>query len=208
VVQLSHEIQHRAGVRLMLPRKDCINAIAFVECFGNVWVAGWKQREHPLLYHSFHIGDRVISIAGHNIHTAHDAHSIIKSTMAPKIEIVVGRIPFGQAFAIKRDFEGQDLGLRRDGNTAEIVNVLEDGLASRHGLTAKTKTCDGDGLCNWVLTEVNGRPLNLFFKDTEVYDRLNAVGRDISILVQPSDFVKSLKKQLKAMWSYKEYIVQ
>lgn len=60
----------------------------------------------------------------------------------------------------------------------------------------------------WVLTEINGRPLNLFFKDNEIRDRLNSVGRDISILVQPSDLIVKLKKQLKSLRGYKDYLVQ
>lgn len=75
-------------------------------------------------------------------------------------------------------------------------------------LIIQAQSCDGLSLTFWVLTEINGRPLNLFFKDNEVKDRLNSVGRDISILVQPSDLVTKLKKQLKSMRSYKEYIVQ
>lgn len=34
------------------------------------------------------------------------------------------------------------------------------------------------------MTEINSRPLNLFFKDTEIQDRLNSVGKDISLLVR------------------------
>lgn len=60
----------------------------------------------------------------------------------------------------------------------------------------------------WVLTEINNRPLNLFFKDNEIKDRLNSVGRDISILVQPSDLITKIKKQLKSIRGYKDYIVQ
>lgn len=41
----------------------------------------------------------------------------------------------------------------------------------------------------------------------EIADRLNAVGRDISILIQPMDLVKQLKKSLKALKGYKDYIV-
>ena len=41
----------------------------------------------------------------------------------------------------------------------------------------------------------------------EIADRLNAVGRDISILIQPADLVKQLKKQLKTIKGYKDYIV-
>lgn len=34
------------------------------------------------------------------------------------------------------------------------------------------------------------------------------MGRDISIVVQPSDFVKDLKKQLKKVRGYKDFIIQ
>lgn len=96
----------------------------------------------------------------------------------------------------------------QEGNTAVIANVQPDSLAARHGLTAKARTCDGLSLTNWVLTEINGRPLNLYFKENQVRDRLNAVGRDISILVQPLDLIKQIKKQLKSLKNYKEYLLQ
>lgn len=123
------------------------------------------------------------------------------------------------------------MGLIRDGNTATIVDVVPNSLSARHGLppkvqieivffrknvhhfndishSLKAQSCDGLSLTFWVLTEINGRPLNLFFKDNEVRDRLNSVGRDISILVQPSDLISKLKKQLKSMRNHKDYIVQ
>ncbi|GFU27982.1 retrovirus-related Pol polyprotein from transposon TNT 1-94 [Nephila pilipes] len=90
----------------------------------------------------------------------------------------------------------------------QIKEVKPSGLAFRQGLPAKASSLDGNSLCNWVLTEINHRPLNLFFKDNEVQDRLNAVGLDISLLVQPIELVKALKKQLKTIRGYKDYIVQ
>lgn len=125
-----------------------------------------------------------------------------------QVEIVILRVPFGRVLAIRRDTEGQNLGIVQEGNTAEIRDLIPGSPAARHGLTPRAQSCDGLSLTNWVLTEINGRPLNLFFKDGEVRDRLNAVGREISILVQPFDLVKQLKKQLKALRSYKDYIVQ
>lgn len=121
---------------------------------------------------------------------------------------MIKRIPYGQVFVIHRDLEGQSLGIVQDNNTAIIETVYMDGLAARHGLTAKTKTCDGTSLTNWVLTEINGRPLNLFYKKNQVRDRLNSVGKDISILVQPLDLIKQMKKQMKSLKNYKEYILQ
>lgn len=111
-------------------------------------------------------------------------------------------------YAIRREIERQCLGLIRDGNSATIIDVVPNSLSARHGLPPKSQSCDGLSLTFWVLTEINGRPLNLFFKDNEVSDRLNSVGRDISILVQPSDLIFKLKKQLKSMSKFKDYIVQ
>lgn len=146
-----------------------------------------------------------------------------------KIELIIRRIPFGRVYAIRREMDGQCLGLIRDGNTATIVDVVPKSLSARHGLPPKVshplllikisieyicfffmqaQSCDGLSLTFWVLTEINGRPLNLFFKENEVKDRLNSIGRDISILVQPSDLIAKLKKQLKSLRSYKDYIVQ
>ena len=50
------------------------------------------------------------------------------------------------------------------------------------------------------LTGVNGHPLSLFAKEADAVDRLGAtVGcRDISVMVQPADFVVRIPEQMKA----------
>lgn len=208
VLQLRREIMHPGGVRLQLRRKDCIGSIAWVDAFGAVWVAGWKQKEHPVLYNALHIGDQLISIAGITISSASEANKVIRNTNTLFLEVLIRRVPFGRGYAIRRERDGQCLGLIRDGNTSTIVDVVPNSLAARHGLPPKTQSCDGSTLTFWVLTEINSRPLNLFFKENEIRDRLNCVGRDISILVQPSDLITKLKKQLKSLRSHKDYIVQ
>uniref|UniRef100_A0A182IZY0 PDZ domain-containing protein n=1 Tax=Anopheles atroparvus TaxID=41427 RepID=A0A182IZY0_ANOAO len=208
VFQLRREMMHPGGVRLQLRRKDCINSIGLVDAFGAVWVAGWKQKEHPVLYNALHIGDQLISVAGVAIASSTEAHKAIRAAPGLFVELIIRRIPFGRVYAIRREIDGQCLGLIRDGNTSTIVDVVPNSLAARHGLPPKAKSCDGLSLTFWVLTEINGRPLNLFFKENEIRDRLNAVGRDISILVQPADLVTKLKKQLKSLRGHKDFIVQ
>ncbi|XP_045626002.1 uncharacterized protein [Procambarus clarkii] len=207
VVRLQREIAHQAGVRLSLRKKDCLNSIAFVNIFNHVYVAGWKQREHPYLHNTFHIGDRLVSVCGVPISTAAEVNNIIKNEPTAMVEFIIRRVPHGKVFALKRETEGQPLGVIREGNTAQIKEIVAGGLAALHGVPPKAQTMDSLSLCSWVLTEINHRPLNLFFKHMEIADRLNAVGRDISILVQPMDLVKALKKGLKALKGYKDYIV-
>lgn len=47
------------------------------------------------------------------------------------------RVPFGRVYAIRREMDGQCLGLIRDGNTATIVDVVPKSLSARHGLPPK-----------------------------------------------------------------------
>ncbi|KAK3922411.1 Syntenin-2 [Frankliniella fusca] len=208
VQQLRKEKLHPGGVRLQVRRKDCTNSIAFIDAFGAVWIAGWKQREHPMLYNALHIGDQLLSVAGLSVQTAADAHRFIRASNSLYVPFIIRRVPFGHVFAFRRDAEGQSLGITLEGGTAEIKDIASDSPAARGGLPSRAPTCDGLSLTPWVITEINGRPLNLFFKDGEVRDRLNAVGKEISVLVQPFDLIKQIKKQLKTIRSYKQFIVQ
>lgn len=209
VLMLEKEMKHPTGVRVQLRKKDCISSIGFVDAFDAVWICGWKQKEHPMLYNALHIGDRLMNIEGITVKSAAEAHKILQSHYCGLyVNIVVRRVPHGRVFVIHRESEGQSLGIVQENNTAVIETVQANSLAARHGLTAKTKSCDGTSFTNWVLTEINGRPLNLFFKKNQVRDRLNSVGRDISILVQPLDLIKQLKKQMKSLKNYKDYILQ
>lgn len=80
VLQLRREMMHPGGVRIQLRRKDCIGSIAFVDAFGGVWISGWKQKDHPMLYNALHIGDQVISIGGITVANANDANKIIRNS--------------------------------------------------------------------------------------------------------------------------------
>ena len=138
------------------------------------------------------------------------------------ITLLIQRIPHGKPLMIKRSREGESLGMIREGNSAEIRQIERGGLAETAGLSSLTPSpVSGIGgsavaapagataaFCTWTITEINARHLNLFFKDDEIRDRLNAVGREISMVVQPTDFIKVLKRGLKKISNFKDYIVQ
>ena len=210
VIRLRQEIAHPAGVRLTLRKRDCHNSLALVEFFGCLWVAGWKQRDFPVLYNAFHIGDQIVSVSGQPIKTASEFSKLTKVKPPPSelhVEIIIRRTPFAQVFHLRREVDAQPLGIVTVGNTSEIREILPGSPASTHGMTSKIRSFDGQGLVAWTITEVNGRPLNLFGKDGEAGDRLQSVGRDISVLVQPSDVVGKMRKHLKSFRGHKEYIL-
>ena len=140
------------------------------------------------------------------------------------------RMPFGRVFNLRRESEGQSVGIVTEGNTAEVREVVAGGVAAQQGVpplaisplsssslsspssssasaSASMSISMQPTMCTWTLTEINGRPLNLCSKEGEARDRLLAVGKAISINIQPTDFVKLLKKQLKNLRGYKDYLL-
>ncbi|XP_046462679.1 uncharacterized protein LOC124208865 isoform X2 [Daphnia pulex] len=219
VARLRMEMQHPAGVRIILKKRDCHNTIALIDALGTVWVAGWRQKEKPLLYNVFHIGDQIIRVSHCNVSSSVDVNRLIKNESSGQIEFIVRRIPFGRVFHLRREAEGQSLGivLTEAGGGAEIREVVAGGLAAQQGvppmalspltLISSASSSSSPMPCSWTLTEINGRPLNLCSKEGEARDRLNAVGKAVSILIQPTEFVKLLKKQIKSIRGYKEYLL-
>lgn len=142
VLRLRQEIAHPAGVRLTLRKRDCQGSLALVEFFGCLWVAGWRQRDYPVLYNAFHIGDQILSVAGIPVRTVSEFNKLVKTknvsnisgsttsvsgTTAPEVlhvEIVIRRLPFAQVFHLKREVEGQPLGIITSGSTAEIREIM------------------------------------------------------------------------------------
>lgn len=175
----------------------------------DVFIAGWKQKEHPHLHNTFHIGDQLMSINDIAIESASQARSYTECFPLSSLNFVVRRTPFARVFClIRTETTDDNLGIVREGGSSKILYITPNSSASRAGLRSH---CDIFGAADggqWCLTEINNRPLNLFFKGNEISERLNAIGREISVLVQPYNFVKKMRKQLKTYSNYKKYIVQ
>jgi len=170
-------------------------------------VAGWKHEEHPILIRALHVGDQVMSIGDVPVRNAVEAQRLLRGPTGLSVELVVRRVPLGMVLTLQRPRGGGDVGLIPDANSPGEVIVVSGGVASCSGLPSRTPTMDGLSLTTWSLTEINGRPLNLFCKSADVTTRLNAVGKELSVLAQPTDFVKQLRKQLKNVKSYKDYLL-
>lgn len=183
------------------------HGVGLVDCGGAVCVAGWNQKDFPSLHGRFHIGDEVISICNNKVTSSQMAHKLLKHPPSDLVEMLVKRTPHARVMAIRRAAEGENIGIKRNGGTAEILYVDPNGLAAQNGLPHHAPAVLSEGRTNWVLTEINSRHLSLFFKDMEIEHRLNAVGREITIVVQPADYIMELKKQLKKLKNYKSFIV-
>ncbi|CAO1439314.1 unnamed protein product [Diamesa tonsa] len=209
VFQLEKEIGN--DMRFKLRKKDCIDTIALINAFGGIWIAGFKP--NPLLY-VLHIGDQLMAINGMTMKSAVDANKFIKSCVGLFIDITIKRLPLARVFAIKRDFEGQCLGFVRDGTTATIVEIIPNSLAARCGIPPRAPSCsmptpNGEQESSfWVITEINFRPLSFFFKKNETDLLLKSIGLETSVLLQPSDFIQKMTKELKSIKNYRDYTLQ
>ncbi|XP_033756938.1 uncharacterized protein LOC117339463 [Pecten maximus] len=204
-VDLLNEEQKLHGVGIDISPKSA-HAIALIEMLNGVWIAGWDGRRFPRLAEKIHIGDQLLSVEDVRVTSSIQASKLLKQTQSQRVTFVIKRLPYASILAIRRNHDGENLGITRDGGTAEITYMDPNGLVGRSGLQKRAKTVDGVGDCNWMLTEINSRSLNFSFKGEEIERLLNAVGRDISIVVQPVDFVKQMKKQLKKLKNYKDYL--
>lgn len=52
-------------------------------------VAGWKQKEHPMLYNALHIGDQLLSIAGILVQNSTDAQKLIRGAPSLYVSFLV-----------------------------------------------------------------------------------------------------------------------
>jgi hypothetical protein len=205
VLQLRHEIN--TEIRFKLRKKDCADAIAFASYDGHLWIAGMKP--NPQLY-VFHIGDQLLAINNiANIKSPADAQKFIKMCAGLFVEVTIKRLPLAGIFLLKRDFENQCLGLIRD--RSSLLDIVPNSIASRSGIPARPFSSDNeDETVFWIITEINFRPLSMIshkkYDETELL--LNAVGLETSLLLQPSDFIAKIKKELKAMKNYRDYTLQ
>lgn len=81
-----------------------------------------------------------------------------------QVELIIRRVPFGRVYAIRREIDGQCLGLIRDGNTATIVDVVPNSLAARHGLPPKVSNVAESILdCIIIITTTRARAWTISF---------------------------------------------
>lgn len=204
VFQLRQEINNE--IRFKLRKKDCIDAMAFVSYQDSLWIAGFKPS--PQLY-VFHIGDQLLAINNiANIKSNVDAQKYIKMCGGLFVEITIRRLPLAEIFIVKRDFENQCLGFIRDGNS--LLDIIPNSIASRSGIPARPPSTNDDDSIFWIITEINFRPLSIIshkkYDETDLL--LNSVGLETSVLLQPSDFIAKIRKDLKAMKNYRDYTLQ
>ncbi|XP_066277688.1 uncharacterized protein [Branchiostoma lanceolatum] len=195
-----------AGIKVKLSREEVINKLAFVECFSAVWIAGWKEKEAPTLKQYFYVGDNVYAINDQRVNTTGDAKRTIQTAMKDQIIFHIKRLPHANVVTLRRTIDGEKLGI--DIKTNQIIAVDPDGLAGQQGL--KPKYSVKNYQVNWTITKINNLPVSILaVHEKEVQRRIWEGGLQVTFVLQPSDFIKTLRKELKIATNrnHKEYEV-
>ena len=78
------------------------------------------MKKYPRLYDKFHIGDQVLSVNDVQVTDLAFTSKIVKHIKAEYVELTIRRLPNASVFAIQRGNEGENLGIKREGGTAEV----------------------------------------------------------------------------------------
>ncbi|KRZ45301.1 Golgin subfamily A member 4 [Trichinella pseudospiralis] len=209
-LQLNSEIHSEHPVKFTLSLENILR-IAFVNISGFLWISGWHEVQGLINLRTFvHVGDRVMAIDGQPLNSESQLEECIKRSLdtSRQCEILLKRMPMARVFLFKRFCDGEDVGLILKNGKNEILNVTQDSAAWRAGFRAKTESKLHPHLeTTWYITEINGRPINMFLKNGECKQRLSAIGREISVLVQPTDFIKAVKHHMTMKKHYRDFIV-
>lgn len=84
-------------------------------------MAGWNQKERPLLGNVFHIGDRIMLVNNLPVLSASKLWKMIKRADSDqRFDFIIRRMPFGKAYHIRRNFDYENIGLEVKDDSAEV----------------------------------------------------------------------------------------
>ncbi|KAJ8704940.1 hypothetical protein PYW08_012260 [Mythimna loreyi] len=159
------------------------HAPIFTDYHNQVWIAWWGPSGVRM---NGRTGDRVAALCSRAPRDAAHARQLLNTAHKHTVDILFHRVPLGKIYVVnKRDQEA--LGLKLD-SECNITGVAPHSACARAGLPPPG---------SWALTEINNRPINLLKGGEDDMNRLSKHGTEVSILIQPSAFVKKLRSSLK-----------
>ncbi|VDK32429.1 unnamed protein product [Taenia asiatica] len=151
-LNLQREILNPGGVEIYVSASNLLENVAIVELENNLWVGGWNPRVSNL--HSlFHLGDLLVSINDHNVHTQRQFKKIVESTkrwMAQerqwkpgialnptevKCRLRLRRLPLAKTLIVCRQRQDQKIGISFDEDgTNKVKSIDPEGPLACTGL--------------------------------------------------------------------------
>ncbi|KAE9552639.1 hypothetical protein FO519_004152 [Halicephalobus sp. NKZ332] len=172
----------------------CVEHLALVEVAGNVWIGGWSEEQNATLTNLIHFGDQLVEVNG------------------KQIPIKLRSMPHGSTYVVKKPhdlYTPRSFGIIFHNRKNRIDEIVPLSRAAKAGIPGKMGPfLYGRSEVASVVTEMDGVPLNPFAINEQFYRRVEKVpnGAEIKLVIQPHDFVKLVKKQLKTMKNMKKFV--
>ncbi|XP_033632898.1 uncharacterized protein LOC117294549 [Asterias rubens] len=200
---LRWEISH-TSFRVDLCRDDLEDMLALVRIGDFVWIAGWKSG-CSALNKKLHVGDQLRQINEQIVVDPVIANTLFTTSANEQIALVIRRLPHAKVRHLHRLTTEENWGVEVEGN--RVVQVSTCGPASDAKMTPRAPGALSERLCDWIITEIDGEPVSLLGKKDEVKNRMASAGLEMTLTIQPDDFVKRLKAELQKVKFFHEYFV-
>uniref|UniRef100_A0A0R3RWS7 PH domain-containing protein n=1 Tax=Elaeophora elaphi TaxID=1147741 RepID=A0A0R3RWS7_9BILA len=187
----------------------CMQHIAYVDFGGKVWVTGWTAVAEKYLAGQLFVGDQLLRIADIDIYSTQQIPFIFSaaSKTGLSVNIAIQRVPHGTIYTLKKTKQKYDAGLILDKRKIKLADVLEGSPAWEAGIRASVPAITRTGTTSACITCVNNYALNIFSEDDEVLKQIDTLPLSVfTLMVQPYDFVKLLKRSLKKLKNVYEFV--
>ena len=85
-------------------------------------IAGWNKKLRPTFARALHVGDEVVALNSHKLDDLRTLHTLIGDARDSDVmTFTLKRLPLARALLLVRDRDGQNLGLKRNGGTGEVM---------------------------------------------------------------------------------------
>jgi hypothetical protein len=192
----------------------CLESLLLAEVAGSVWIAGWAESQNSLLCDKIHVGDQLVEVDGTPIKSIKQFPNVFHNHSMPgqPIPLKIRTLPHGTTYLIVKPFNvytPRTFGIILHKKKNRIDEIIPHTPAAKAGLLPKQQPfLWGREYVSPVITEVNGIPLNPFATNEQFYKRIEKLtnGSEIRIIIQPYDFCKLIKQQLKSIKNLKHYL--
>ncbi|XP_071948605.1 uncharacterized protein [Antedon mediterranea] len=187
------------GIPIPIRKSDLIDKLALVKFNDYIWIAGKRSSKERSALDKLHIGDHLWRINDQIVVDPKTAQDMIRTSAKEEVTLYIKRLPHAKIVTVKRSSQSREWGIKCLQN--EVKSVSPSGPAFECGVTPNTNCVSNSRLCNWCITEIN---FNWF--------RLTGIGKDqinkklaeitnleLTLTLQPSDFVKELKTRIEKL---------
>ncbi|XP_022096624.1 uncharacterized protein LOC110982494 [Acanthaster planci] len=201
---LRWEMSHKDGFPIVLKKTDLQDALGLVRIADFVWIAGWKAGKSEVA-NKLHVGDQLRQVNEQIVVDPSVSNSLFATSAVDEILLVIKRLPHAKVRNLHRSSVDESWGLEVEGN--RVLNVSKSGPAAEAKLTTRAQGAFSERLCDWIITEINGEPVSLLSKKDQVKVRMDSAGLQMTLVIQPDDFIKKLNSELQKVRFAHEYFL-